>query len=221
MKTLYVGNSASNTTEQKTWLSWTNDGHDASVNSLQILLDWLTTPGNYNRFTGGSGGETRQAVVKEIQDKITEARIVSFRSIDSIVSKIKEIVSSYKRAHQIKNQTGQSMDNVYAACKHWDILDPILGCRPSVQPLFTNKQNVVDITSPTVDCTPACHNRKKSVSHNSSNEDSNVEDALITTAKSSNDNKSSAQQVCYIVYFFSPYISICLCICCNFLQYRV
>ncbi len=59
-----------------------------------------------------------QVVVKEIQDKIMEARIVSFHSIDSIVSKIKEIVSSYKIAHQIKNQTGQAMDNVYATCKH-------------------------------------------------------------------------------------------------------
>jgi hypothetical protein len=199
MKTLYVANSASNTTENKTWLSWTNDGPDASNNSLKILLDWLTTPGNYNRFTGGSGGETRQVVVKEIQDKITEARIVSFCSIDSIISKIKEIVSSYKRAHQIKNQTGQSMDNVYAACKHWDILDPILGCHPSVQPLFTNKQNVVDITSPALDQTRTCRNSKKLVSHNSIDKDSDVEDAWITTGKSSNDKKSSAQQVCYIV----------------------
>jgi len=199
MKTLYVANSASNTTENKTWLSWTNDGPDASNNSLKILLDWLTTPGNYNRFTGGSGGETRQVVVKEIQDKITEARIVSFCSIDSIISKIKEIVSSYKRAHQIKNQTGQSMDNVYAACKHWDILDPILGCHPSVQPLFTNKQNVVDITSPALDLTPTCRNSKKSVSNNSIDNDSDMEDTWLTTGKSSNDKKSSAQQVSYIV----------------------
>lgn len=183
MKTLYVSNSTSNATEQKTWLSWTNDGPDASVNSLQIWLDWLTTPGNYNRFTGGSGGETRQVVVKEIQEKIVEARIVSFQSIDSIVSKIKEIMSSYKRAHQIKNQTGQSMDNVYAGCKNWDILDPILGCRPSVQPLFTNKQNVIDITSPALDRTPTCCNSKKLVSHNSIDNNSDVEDAWITKGK--------------------------------------
>jgi hypothetical protein len=106
MKTLYVSNSTSNTTKQKTWLPWTNDGPDASINSLQILLDWLTTPGNYNRFTGGSGGETRQVVVKEIKDKITEAQIVSFCSIDSIFSKIKEIVSSIKEPIKSKIKLG-------------------------------------------------------------------------------------------------------------------
>ena len=41
-----------NAPEQKTRLSWTNDGPDTSNNSLQILLEWLTTPGNYNHFTG-------------------------------------------------------------------------------------------------------------------------------------------------------------------------
>jgi hypothetical protein len=94
-----------------------------------------------------------------------EARIISVCFIESIVAKIKEIVSSYKKAHQIKNQTGQTIDNVYVACKHWDILDPILGCCPLVQPLFTNKLNIVDIASPALARTPMCCNSKKSVAH--------------------------------------------------------
>ncbi len=31
------------------------------------------------------------------------------------------------------------MEVVYAACKYIDILDPILGLRPSVKPLLINK----------------------------------------------------------------------------------
>jgi hypothetical protein len=54
-------------TEGKSWLSWSNDGPNAYVNSLQVLLVWMTTAGNYNHFTGGAGqrGETKQTIVIE------------------------------------------------------------------------------------------------------------------------------------------------------------
>jgi len=144
MKTLNKDEKNQVVSDGKTWFSWTNDGPNADVNSLLVLLDWLSTPGNYNRFTGGVGqkGETKLTVAVEIQNKIQKAGIVVNRSTDSIIHKVKELVTSYKEAHRIRNQTGQSMDNVYAACKHFDILDPILGSRPSVKPLLTNKDIV-------------------------------------------------------------------------------
>ncbi len=60
-------------------------------------------------------------------------------STDLIIHKIKELVSSYKEAHQIKRQTGQSTEAVYAACRYFDLLNPILGSRPSIKPLPMNK----------------------------------------------------------------------------------
>lgn len=145
MKNFKVGDKEQPVPEGKSWFSWTNDGPNANVNSLQVLLDWMTIPGNYNRFTGGTGqrGETKQTVAVEIQNKIKAAGIVVNRSTDSIIHKIKELVSSYKAAHQVKHQTGQSTEAVYATCKYFDALDPILGSRPSTKPLLTNK-DIID-----------------------------------------------------------------------------
>jgi hypothetical protein len=110
VKTIKEGDKTQPVTDGKSWFSWTNDGPNADVNSLQVLLDWISTPGNYNRFTGGAGqkGETKLTVAVEIQNKIQKAGIVVNRSTDSIIHKIKELVTSYKEAHRVKNQTGQS-----------------------------------------------------------------------------------------------------------------
>ncbi len=72
MKTFKDGEKNQPVPDGKSWFSWTNDGPNASINSLQILLDWISTPGNYNRFTGGAGqkGETKLTVAVEIQNKI-------------------------------------------------------------------------------------------------------------------------------------------------------
>jgi hypothetical protein len=135
--------------EPKSWFSWTNDGPNSNIHSLQVLLDWLTSPGNYNCFTGGAGqrGKTKQSIAVEIQNKICEAGIVVNRTTDSIIHKIKELVSSYKDAHQVKHRTGQGIvdkdkldDEVYGICKYYDLLDPILSDRPAIKPRLTNKQ---------------------------------------------------------------------------------
>ncbi|MFN9982036.1 MAG: hypothetical protein ACK53Y_19075, partial [bacterium] len=85
-----------NSSEGKSWLSWSNDGPQTGVNSLQILLDWITTAGNYSRFTGGVGGETKLTVAGEIRNKIQSAGIVANRTPESIIMKIYELVNSYK-----------------------------------------------------------------------------------------------------------------------------
>jgi hypothetical protein len=58
-----AGVKQSNTSNDgKSWLSWSNDGPQTGINSLQILLDWITMAGNYSRFTGGIGRETKLTV---------------------------------------------------------------------------------------------------------------------------------------------------------------
>jgi hypothetical protein len=139
VKSITVSKPCNPSNDGKTWLSWSNDGPEAGINLLKILLDWLTTHGHYSHFSGGVGGETKLAVAGEIRKKIQDAGIIANRSADSIITKIYELVSSYKQAHHIKNQSGETMENVYAACKYFDVLDPILGSRPSIQPRLTNK----------------------------------------------------------------------------------
>lgn len=149
MKSVNEGDKKQPAAEVKSWFSWTNDGPNNNVHSLQVLLEWLTTAGNYNRFTGGAGqrGETKQSIAVEIQNRILESGIVVNRTTDSIIHKIKELVSSYKDAHQVKHRTGQGVvdkdkldDEVYGICKYYDLLDPILGDRPAIKPRLTNKQ---------------------------------------------------------------------------------
>lgn len=57
MKKLSTGVASEPTSEKKSWFSWSNDGPDANTCSLNIILDWIITPGNYSCFMGGVGGE--------------------------------------------------------------------------------------------------------------------------------------------------------------------
>ena len=46
---------------------WNNDGPTEDVNSLSILLRWITAEGNYNRYRGDiQHGKTKSAIAGEI-----------------------------------------------------------------------------------------------------------------------------------------------------------
>lgn len=76
---------------------------------MQVLLDRISTPGNFNRFTGGSGqkGETKLMVAVKVQNKYKKQASLS-TNLPTLIHKIKVLVSTYKEAHNVKNQTGQS-----------------------------------------------------------------------------------------------------------------
>jgi len=97
----------------KTWLCCTNDGPEEGIKSLKIFLDWPTTHGNYSHFSGEVGSETKLAMAGDIREKIQDAGIIVNHSADSIVTKIYELVSSYKQAYYIKNQSGETIENIY------------------------------------------------------------------------------------------------------------
>ena len=69
---------------------------------MDILLDWLSIEGNYNRFRGGgpnnNRGETKRAVCTEISDLIKKSGIDVRRKWEDVWAKMLYLERSYKDA---------------------------------------------------------------------------------------------------------------------------
>ncbi|KAI7942128.1 hypothetical protein MJO28_012155 [Puccinia striiformis f. sp. tritici] len=143
-------------------ISWENDGVDkdgvVGFSSMQILLDWLTTEGNFERWRGDiQGGLTKEALAAEIITIYAENGI-HHRNNKDVRSKIQELQDSYSKAcdwlrntgegirdEDIANGTHNIRDGILKRCKYYDHLDEVMGSRA-----FTNPQDTVDSTLPGV-----------------------------------------------------------------------
>lgn len=123
-------------------------GPNDSTNSESILLDWLTTEGNYNKYRGNHLGKTKQTVwAQQISDKIKSAGISIERNPKTIINKISSIEDAFKKAHEWVSNTGQGVkdsdpkgfwDTVRGMCPYYEELEPIMASRASAQALATN-----------------------------------------------------------------------------------
>ncbi|KAF1785365.1 hypothetical protein GQ600_1493 [Phytophthora cactorum] len=79
---------------------WHNDGPDDSVSSLRVLLDWLTTEGNYNKWRGGDkqSGETKAVLAAQISTLIHEKGITHLRKPKDTITKISQLEQSFRDA---------------------------------------------------------------------------------------------------------------------------
>ncbi|KAI7959867.1 hypothetical protein MJO29_004935 [Puccinia striiformis f. sp. tritici] len=143
-------------------ISWEKDGVDkdgvVGFSSMQILLDWLTTEGNFERWRGDiQGGLTKEALAAEIITIYAENGI-HHRNNKDVRSKIQELQDSYSKAcdwlrntgegicdEDIANGTHNIRDGILKRCKYYDHLDEVMGSRA-----FTNPQDTVDSTLPGV-----------------------------------------------------------------------
>ncbi|KAJ3409202.1 hypothetical protein HDU80_002438 [Chytriomyces hyalinus] len=137
--------------------NWKDDG------SLDILIEWLSDHGNYNRWKGGHGqtGETKDNLAEEIAAKLAQHGKLG-RTADAVRAKITWLEKSYRSARDWKARTGSGimedelldMDNrisqvdayMKRACLHFDLLHPVFGDRPSSRPLLTS-DNLMDDSS--------------------------------------------------------------------------
>ena len=66
---------------------------------MSVLLDWITTKNNYDRFNRGTRnnvtGETKYAISMEIVNAITEAGIIAPRSQEAVIAKISQLETDY------------------------------------------------------------------------------------------------------------------------------
>ena len=74
-------------TSQNKQIPWHNDGPNAEINSMAVLIDWLTTPNNYNRWHRGDkhNGATKSAITNEISQLIKEKGITVERTGNYII----------------------------------------------------------------------------------------------------------------------------------------
>lgn len=116
---------------------------------MSLLMDWLTTEGNYNRYRGGDpkNGSTKSTLAGEISRQITDAGISTPRPASVVMWKITDIEASYKQATDWLAQTGQGVtvesdirNAVEMRCPMFYRLESIMGSRPSFEPLALNSR---------------------------------------------------------------------------------
>ncbi|OAV85363.1 hypothetical protein PTTG_30580 [Puccinia triticina 1-1 BBBD Race 1] len=133
-------------TTKKKAVPWDRDGVDGGNSSMDIVLEWLSSDSNYQRWRGDlEEGKTKKSLCSEIL-QIMIASGITHR----ITQKISDLQSLYNTARDWKRNTGAGIlesdavngvktveDQVHFLCRYWDILDPVMGSRSVAEPLYT------------------------------------------------------------------------------------
>ena len=123
---------------------WEEDG------SLPILMEWLTTHGNYASYSGSSGnkGLTKTAYHKKIADIIRTKNPTSERNEKDVENKITSLERQFRQATDWAENTGQGVADpgdfeaaILKRCPFYKELEPIMGERPNARPLGTNEDD--------------------------------------------------------------------------------
>ncbi|KAG9398677.1 hypothetical protein AC1031_014460 [Aphanomyces cochlioides] len=131
---------------KKQRVSWNTDGIADGKTSMDIVLEWLTAEGNYNRWRDGdkNSGDTKTALATKINN-IMIANGISNRKPKDIVTKISTIESDYRAARDWQENTGQGIDSevtieeeLKKRCPCFFLVDAVMRDRPSVTPLATS-----------------------------------------------------------------------------------
>ena len=134
-------------------LLWSKDGKngpDDLTTSMSILLKWITTEGNYNKYRGGptSHGKGKIYWCTLLSDEIKKAGIRRHRSLKAIKNKIANIKDLFKNAHYWAHQTGagvkeddpgQFNDYILKKCPYYFDLLPVMQDRATAHPLMTSE----------------------------------------------------------------------------------
>ena len=155
---------------KKRKVPWEEDG------TMEMLLDWLTTEGNYAEYCGANGnkGKTKTQYHKELSLLIKEKLPESVRMEKDVENKITGLERQFRTASDWANNTGAGVENggefkaaVLKRCALFDELEPIMGDRPNAKPLASNEDSSVDDVE---NCVPTSVVAATAVSHSMTNE---------------------------------------------------
>jgi hypothetical protein len=136
-------------------LYWHNDGKDGpddSHTSERILIDWMTTPGNYSRYRGkNNGGKTKLQIAQEVLDLFLLHGVRAKRNAKQVISKITQLEDKFKTVHDWTQATGAGMegtggyeDYIKSRCPFYYDLIPIMQDRASAKPKYTSEDLLAD-----------------------------------------------------------------------------
>jgi hypothetical protein len=130
---------------KKRKVPWEEDG------TLSILMDWLTTKGNYSAYAGSNGnikGKSKTQYHKEIGLMIKAKNPDSDREAKDVENKIVSLERQFRQGSDWANNTGQGVENpgdfeaaLLRRCPLYKELEPIMGERPNSKPLSTNEED--------------------------------------------------------------------------------
>ncbi|KAJ8330739.1 hypothetical protein QVD99_005620 [Batrachochytrium dendrobatidis] len=115
-------------------ISWDDDAVDGGKTSVQILVDWLITPGNYERWrkAGLTGPVTKTSLLEEMVPVFVQNGILH-RSASNIGSKVFNLERSFDEAVDILKSSAvgsdgkpKNADKIARKCKYFDVLYPVM-----------------------------------------------------------------------------------------------
>ena len=126
---------------------WSNDGPTDEVSSMKILLDWITTEGNYSLYRGDTqSGKTKSSIAADIV-RLMESKGIpqGLRSPKDVMTKILTLENEFRLATDFRNNTGSGIENedslkeaILTRCRFYDELEPVMADRVSNKPLYLN-----------------------------------------------------------------------------------
>ncbi|KNZ44197.1 hypothetical protein VP01_941g17 [Puccinia sorghi] len=127
---------------------WDCDGVKGGESSITIILNWLSTGTNYQHWRGDTKhGKTKKLLCGQVLEVLKENGIYHW-DVKGKSPKINYLQTTYNAACDWKQNTGagileSKLDKgtktfkVRSIFRYWDTLDPIMGSRSVVEPLFT------------------------------------------------------------------------------------
>jgi len=121
-------------TKQKTKrVFWHNDNDGPGTrSSLDLLLDWISTEGNYAKWKGGM--VKKETVAKEILIFLKEKGAKKNRITRDIFAKMYEIETKFKATKDFLNSTGAGIltevslrKEVEKSCPYFYMLEAVMG----------------------------------------------------------------------------------------------